>query len=181
MTDSSASQSDPDWHQSIYERLHEIAERALDRESPGHSLQPTLLVHDAYLKLTALNNFDPADRSQIMAIGANLVRQLLIDYARKRKAQKRGGEKKPENPLQVSLAPCASPVDLLELDEALQSLARESERAARVVELKFFGGLTHEEMSEQLDVSLRTIDYGWRFAKAGLYQQLGPLDESQTA
>jgi len=176
----SLSQTDSDWHQSIYERLHEIAERALSRESPGHSLQPTMLVHDAYLKLTALNNFDPADRSRIMAIGANFVRQLLIDYALKRQAQKRGGEKNRKNSLHVSFAPCANLVDLLELDDALQALSGESERAARVVELKFFGGLTHDEISEQLSVSLRTIDNDWRFAKAWLYQQLGPLDDSNT-
>ena len=92
------------WHPSVYEQLHQIAERALKRESPGHSLQPTLLVNDAYLRLLEQRNVNPEDRSAVMAAGANIIRRLLVDYARKRKALKRGGEKGRGNRLHLSIA-----------------------------------------------------------------------------
>ena len=81
------------WHQSIYEQLREVAEKALRFERPGHSLQPTLLVNDAYLRLLEQRNVNPEDRSAVMAAGAKIIRRLLVDYARKRKSLKRGGEK----------------------------------------------------------------------------------------
>ena len=103
------------WHRSVYEQLHQIAERALQCETPGHSLQPTLLVNDAYLRLLEQRNVNPEDRSAVFAAGANIIRRLLVDYARKRKALKRGGEKGRGNGLHLSIVGNANVLDVLEL------------------------------------------------------------------
>jgi RNA polymerase sigma factor (TIGR02999 family) len=132
-----------------------------------------MLVHDAYMKLREQRNIDPADRSQMMAAGATIIRRLLVDYARARKAQKRGGSEDRQIPLHISVADSASQIDILELNDALETLARKNVRAAQVVELKFFGRLSGDEIAEQLGVSLRTINNDWRFAKAWLYHELG--------
>jgi RNA polymerase sigma factor (TIGR02999 family) len=164
------------WHDSIYDELYRLAERALRQESPGHSLQPTLLVNDAYLRLLDQRTVDPADRSQVMAFGAAVIRRLLVDYARRRKAQKRGGATGRGLPLHIAVADKANPLDLLELNEALDALGQENSRAAQVVELKFFGGLSGEEISERLGISLRTVNNDWRYAKAWLLDALGSSD-----
>ena len=169
------------WDQSIYDQLYGLAERALRRESAGHSLQPTLLVNDAYLKLQEQQNLDPADRSLMLAAGATIIRRLLVDYARQRKRLKRGGNDGRGIPLHISVADDANQLDILELNDALETLASELPRAARIVELKFFGGLTGEEIAEQLDVSLRTVNNDWKYAKAWLYRELGPGTESDSA
>ncbi len=161
-----------DWQNSVYDQLHRLAQGALKRETPGHSLQPTMLVNDAYLKLLEQKNVDPADRSQVMAAGATIIRRLLVDYARTRKAQKRGGPDGRGIPLHISVADSAKQLDVLELNDALEALGAENARAAQVVELKFFGGLSGDEIAEQLGVSLRTVNNDWRFAKAWLYRTL---------
>ncbi len=161
------------WNQSIYDQLYQIAEKALYREAPGHSLQPTLLVNDAYLRLLDQRNVTPEDRSAVIAVGANIIRRLLVDYARKRKRLKRGGEKGRGNPLHLSIGDHANQIDVLELNDALDVFAKERPRAAQVVELKFFGGLKAGEIAEQLGVSIRTVKNDWRFAKAWLYRELG--------
>lgn len=163
-----------DWNQSIYDQLHILAEKALRQERSGHSLQPTLLVNDAYLRLCDQHNLDPDDRSVMLAAGATIIRRLLVDYARGRKRLKRGGQKGRGIPLHISVADDANGLDVLELSDALDTLASEMPRAARIVELKFFGGLTGEEIAQQLDVSLRTVNNDWKFAKAWLYRELGP-------
>jgi RNA polymerase sigma factor (TIGR02999 family) len=173
MTESFDDEMPNDWHQSIYDQLHRIAGAALGRERPGHSLQPTLLVNDAYLRLLDQKNVDVGDRSQVMAAGATIIRRLLVDYARSRKAQRRGGAEGRGGALHMSVPDNANPIDLLDLHDALEKLARDNSRAARVVEMKFFGGLSGEEIAEQLDVSLRTVNNDWRFAKAWLYRTLG--------
>ena len=106
------------WHRSIYEQLHQIAEQALKREPPGHSLQPTLIVNDAYLRLLDQRNISPDDRSAMMAAGATIIRRLLVDYARKRKTLKRGGREGRGNRLHVSIANNANHIDVLELNDA---------------------------------------------------------------
>ena len=169
------------WHPSVYEQLHQIAEKALKCESPGHSLQPTLLVNDAYLRLLEQRNVNPEDRSAVMAAGANIIRRLLVDYARKRKALKRGGEKGRGKGLHLSIVGDANLLDVLELNDALEKLSEQRPRAAQVVELKFFGGLTGEEISEQIGVSLRTVKSDWRFAKAWLYRELGSDQDDSEA
>ena len=178
MQDPTPQQAGSGWQDSIYEQLHRLAEGALARETPGHSLQPTMLVHDAYLRLKEQRNVDPADRSQVMAAGATIIRRLLIDYARTRKSQKRGGADGRGVPLHISVADSANQLDILELNDALEALNQENPRAAQVVELKFFGGLSGEEIAKQLGVSLRTVNNDWRFAKAWLYRTLGSGQES---
>ena len=163
-----------EWNQSIYDQLHVLADRALRHEQPGHSLQPTLLVNDAYLRLRDQYNLDPANRSMMLAAGATIIRRLLVDYARSRKSLKRGGQHGRGIPLHISVADDANGLDVLELNDALDALAAQMPRAARIVELKFFGGLTGEEIAEQLDISLRTVNNDWKFAKAWLYRELGP-------
>lgn len=172
MADSKPQSGEQGWRNSVYDQLHRLAQDALAREAPGHSLQPTLLVNDAYLKLLEQRNVDPADRSKVMAVGATIIRRLLVDYARTRKAQKRGGPGGRGIPLPISIADSANHLDVLELNDALLTLGEVNPRAAQVVELKFFGGLIGEEIAEQLGVSQRTVKNDWRFAKAWLYRKL---------
>lgn len=167
------------WHSSIYEQLHQCAQKALANERPGHSLQPTLLVNDAYMRLLEQRNVDLADRSQVMAAGATIIRRLLVDYARARKAQRRGGVDGRGVPLHVSVADSANDLDVVELNDALEALAKQNVRAAQVVELRFFGGLSGEEIAQQLGISLRTVNNDWRFAKAWLYRTLGSDQEGR--
>lgn len=166
------------WSESIYDQLHQMAERALSQEPPGNSLQPTLLVNDAWLKLAKQENLAGRDRGEVLAAGATIIRRLLIDYARRRRSAKRGGEGGRGESLQISVADSDNQLDLLELNDALDSLERESSRAAKVVELKFFGGLTVEEIAVQLQVSIRTVKNDWRFAKAWLYRILSDQSAS---
>ena len=175
MTNPLISDETPSWQSSVYDQLHRLAERALKRETPGHSLQPTLLVNDAYLRLLEQRNVDAADRSQVMAAGATIIRRLLVDYARTRKAKKRGGADGRGIPLNISLADSAKTLDVLELHDALETLASENPRASQVVEMRFFGGLSGEEIAQQLDVSIGTVNNDWRFAKAWLYRALGNM------
>lgn len=170
-----------DWHDSLYHQLHDLASAALAREKPGHSLQPTLLVNDAYLRLQNQRNVQFSDRSQVMAAGATIIRRLLVDYARRRKAEKRGGAEKCRVTLPEAGPNSASQLDLIDLNDALDNLAGEHSRAARVVEMRFFGGLTMEEIGAELNVSSRTITNDWLFAKTWLYRVLGSHDSSTDA
>ncbi len=165
--------SQPTWQQSVYEQLHVIAKRAMEREPAGHSLQPTMLVNDAYLRLLEQNNVNRDDRSQVLAVGANIIRRMLVDYARKRRAEKRGGEGGRGFQLHVSLPGNAKVIDIVELNDVMEKLAQKHERTAQVVELKFFGGMSSEEIADHLSVSVKTVKNDWRFAKAWLYRQLG--------
>lgn len=161
-----------DWQNSVYDQLHRLAQGALNHETPGHSLQPTMLVNDAYLKLLEQNNVDPEDRSQVMAAGAVIIRRLLVDYARRRNAKKRGGPEKCRISLPNAEPDAASEIDVLELHDALNVFSENNPRAAKVVELKFFGGLTSEEIAAELNVSSRTVGGDWQFAKAWLYSHM---------
>ena len=160
------------WQASIYEQLHQVAEKALQREKPGHSLQPTLLVNDAYIRLLDQKNVDSSDRSAVMAAGAVIIRRLLVDYARKRKSQKRGGAKGRGNRLHLSIADDANQIDVLELNDALETLGVQRARAAQVVELKFFGGLKVDEIAEIIGVAPITVKREWQRAKAWLFLEL---------
>lgn len=164
-------QSNRSWQQSIYDELYRLAERALGREAAAHSLQPTMLVDDAYLYLLKQRNVDMARRSQVLAAGARFLRRILVDQARKRGAQKRGGDCQRYS-LHLCVADDANRIDVLDLNDALKALAVDHPRAAQVVELKFFGGLTGEEVADHLSISLRTVNTDWRFAKAWLYRRL---------
>jgi RNA polymerase sigma factor (TIGR02999 family) len=179
MTASARPNDSSGWQYSLYDQLYRLARGALARETPGHTLQPTILVHDAFVRLLEQRNVNLDDRSQVLAAGATIIRRLLVDYARARKAQKRGGAAGRGIPLHISLVDSANQLDVLELNDALEVLGNENSRAAQVVELKFFGGLSGEEIAEQMGVSLRTVNNDWRFAKAWLYRALGSEQTSR--
>ncbi|HEY0005275.1 MAG TPA: sigma-70 family RNA polymerase sigma factor [Pyrinomonadaceae bacterium] len=156
----------------VYDELRRIAHRYVQRERSGHTLQTTALVNEAYLRLAGQQKIEWHNRAHFFAVTAQVMRRILIDYARRRHYAKRGGDAK-----QVTLdeAQAMSPeraAELLALDEALSELARLDQRKSRVVELRYFGGLSLEETAEALEVSLMTVRRDWRAAKAWLYQTI---------
>ncbi len=156
----------------VYSELHGIAARQMRRERADHTLNATALVHEAYLKLMDQNQISWQNRAHFFAIAARAMRQVLISYARKHNAEKRGGGT-PNTLLdgkEISLGERAD--ELLALDEALTHLAGFDERLAQVVEYRFFGGLTIEETAALLDVSTMTVKRDWNKAKAWLYREL---------
>jgi RNA polymerase sigma factor (TIGR02999 family) len=167
---------DSEWHQSVYDELYRLADRALRKEAAGHSLQPTMLVDDAYLYLLEQQNVDMTHRAKVMAVGATFLRRILVDHARRRKAEKRGGKNRNRKSLHISIADDANAIDVLELNEVMDLLAAENPRAAQVVELKFFGGMSNALVADHLSVSSRTVSTDWRFAKAWIGRHLSDLD-----
>lgn len=158
----------------VYEELKKVARGYLRRERPGHTLQATALVHEAYLRMAAERGAGWQGRAHFFALAAKLMRQILTDHARKRKADKRGAgiDLVPiQEGFHVSEENCAM---LPELDEALRRLAEIDPRSAQVVEMRFFGGLTEEEIGEVLGVSVRTVKRTWAMARAWLYGELAP-------
>jgi len=160
----------------VYEELHHLASGYLNREATGHTLQPTALVNEAYLRLVDQRRVDWRNRAQFLGLAASMMRRILVNHARDRSAQKRGGAAR-----QVSLslleAPSGRPdVDLIALEDALGRLAAQDERKSRVVELKFFGGLTTEEIAEVLQTSGATVEREWSFARAWLYDAIEGKD-----
>jgi RNA polymerase sigma factor (TIGR02999 family) len=161
----------------LYRELRGLAASYIRRERKDHTLQPTALVHEAYLRMVDQTQVESRSRAQFFAIAANLMRQILIHHARKHGAAKRGGGNKVE--LDEAAAVVAqSGVDLIALDQALNKLAELDPRKAKVVELRFFGGLMEEEIAEVLGVSAVTVRREWRIARAQLQNQLagGALD-----
>jgi len=159
----------------VYDELRRLAGRFMAREPVGHTLQPTALVHEAYLRLVDQTRTGFTGRTHFLAVGAQVMRRLLIDHARKRGAAKRGlGWRRvtlgPGS--EPSLAEALSAEDLLSLDAALNKLAELDEREARVVTLRFFGGLTVEEVAEAVGVSKRTVECDWRHARSWLRVEL---------
>ena len=156
----------------VYEELHRLAVARLRRERPDHTLQPTALVHEAYLRLIDQHKADWRNRAQFFGLAAAMMRRILVNHARDRAAQKRGGAAE-----KVSLSAAAEwageqELDLLGLDEALAQLAELDPRKAQIVDLKFFAGLNTEEIAEVLQVSASTVERDWRFARAWLYDAL---------
>ena len=155
----------------VYKELRAAAHAYLKRERPGHTLQTTALVHEAYLRLVDQPAFDAESRSHFVAIASRLMRQILVDYARSRGAEKRGSDRKVE--LDVALAmPHMRNLDVVSLDDALNDLAKLDEQQSRIVELRFFGGLTTEETAELLGISRSTAKREWNVAKAYLGRQM---------
>lgn len=155
----------------VYEALRGLAAAYLHQERRDHTLQPTALVHEAYLKV-ARGSSEWKSQTHFQAIAANAMRQILVDHARARQTQKRGGKG-----LRVTLTPDSVSVpgmdmDLLALDEALKQLSRLDERKARVVELRFFGGLTCAEVASEIGISPKTVEADWYFARAWLRDRL---------
>lgn len=157
----------------VYDELHRQAHRYLRRERQNHTLQTSALINEAYLKLVEQRNVHFESRTHFFAIAANLMRQILIDYAKTKHRLKRGGVKS-DLPLEeaVLVAGEEKNFDLIGLDEALSRLAEFDPQQARVVELKFFGGLSTEETAEVLKISPSTVKRDWALAKAWLYQEL---------
>jgi len=156
----------------VYQELRRLARRQMLRERPGHTLQTTALINEAYLRLVDLRNVQWQNRAHFFALCARLMRRILVDFARSRQYAKRGGGGQPVS-LDESLV--VSPVhstDLVAVDDALKDLAKVDARKAQVVELRFFGGLTVEESAEVLEVSPETVRRDWRLAKAWLLREL---------
>lgn len=160
----------------IYRELRKLAAAKLARERRGHTLQPTALIHEAYLKLVEHKQGQWQNRAHFFFVASQIMREILIDYARKHRAAKRGGgQEKVSLDDAVIFAPEKSKV-LLELDDALQALAKVDERKARLIELKYFGGLRGEEIAEALHISMATVNRDARLAEAWLQRYLTPTD-----
>lgn len=158
----------------VYSELHRLAGHYMRGQKAGHTLQTTALVNEAYLRLIDSSQVQWQDRQHFFAISAQLMRRILVDSARARQSRKRGGggevqKIELEEAVQISEE---QPVDLVALDEALKTLAELSPRQAQIVELKYFGGLSEEEMAGALDVSTRTVRRDWSVARAWLYREL---------
>ena len=158
----------------VYNELRAIAHRHLIHERPGHTLSTTALVHEAYERLIDQTRVDWQDRAHFCGVAAQAMRRILIDYARRRQAQKRGGKQQPVSLDHAHVAVNEQATLLLSLDQALNRLSDLNDRLARVVELRFFGGLTEEEAAEVLGVSDRTVRRDWVKAKAWLFKELYP-------
>lgn len=159
--------------EAVYPELRRIARVKLSRERAGHTLQPTALVHEAYLKLVEQDNVSWANRSHFYAVAATAMRRILVDHARRRGADKRGG-----GAIHVTLSaagenlPSGPTSDILAVDEALRKLEQLNPLKAKVVELRYFAGLEETEVAEVLGVSRSTVQRDWRFAKAWLLREL---------
>lgn len=157
----------------VYDELRALARAQLRREDPGHTLNATALVHEAYLRLAERNALHPRDRHHFFAIAAQCMRRVLVDHARARKRKKRGA-----GSVALSLENAGAvlaneaPADILALDDALNRLAVASPRAARVVEQRFFAGLTLQETAVSLGVSLKTVQRDWLLARAWLQKEI---------
>jgi RNA polymerase sigma factor (TIGR02999 family) len=156
----------------VYNELHRLAHRYMAREEPGQNLQTTALVHEVYLRLVDVENVDWQNRTHFYSLCARLMRRILVDFARSRNYQKRGGQ---IPHIQLEEAATVSAVigsEILSVDEALQHLAEVDPRKSDVVELRFFGGLTVQETAAALQVSEETVMRDWRLAKAWLLREL---------
>jgi RNA polymerase sigma factor (TIGR02999 family) len=156
----------------VYDELRRLAHHYMTRENAGHILQTTALVNEAYLQLIDANTVEWQDRAHFFAISANLMRRILIHFARSRNSQKRGGKFSHVSLHEAALLSSEQDADLIELDEALTALSAIDQRKAKVVELRFFGGLSLEETGEVLGVSPDTVWRDWDLAKAWLYREM---------
>lgn len=157
----------------IYETLRKMAHKQMQAERSNHTLQPTALVHEAYLKLVAQSAQSFENRLHFFSIAARQMRRILIDHARARVAAKRGGSCVQVDDFDVADARSVEgSADLIELNQAIETLAALSEKQARLVELKFFAGCTNEEIAELLDVSLATVKREWALARAWLKREI---------
>jgi RNA polymerase sigma factor (TIGR02999 family) len=156
----------------VHAELHRLAKRYMAQERTGHTLQTTALVNEAYLRLIDWKNVEWQNRAHFFGVAAQLMRRILVDYARRRQSLKRGGEW-----IQVSLAEAAEvaeerSVNFVALDDALEGLAEVDPRKSRIVELRFFGGLSVEETAEVMKLSPRTVAHEWSLAQAWLHREL---------
>ncbi len=156
----------------VYNELRRLAAHYMKAERPDHTLQPTALVHEAYLRLVGRGQRDWKDRAHFFAVAADTMRTLLVDHARARLAAKRGGGRTRTELGDTAETNCLEGEDLIALDEALSRLAVQDARQARIVELRYFGGLDIREVAAVLGISERTVKREWSMAKAWLYVEL---------
>ena len=167
----------------VYEELHRQAHRHLRGERAGHTLQTTALINEAYLRLVEQKDVRWQNRAHFFGLAANMMRRILVDYAKTRQRAKRGGKEEPlalDDLLVVKAETTneATKIDLILLNEALNKLAEKDERQARIVELRYFSGLSIEETAEVLDISTMTVKRDWNVAKAWLRREISSKNES---
>ena len=156
----------------VYDELKRLAAHYLRGERRDHTLQPTALVHEAYLRLTRLTDLDWRSRSHFFAIAATVMRRILVDHARAQRANKRDGLRDAVSLDEALVVSPEKSSELVALDEALERLAKLDARQSKIVELRYFGGLSEEETGEVLGISSRTVKRDWRVAKAWLYNEV---------
>ena len=155
----------------VYGELRELAAGYLRRERSGHTLQPTALVHEAYLRLVGQREVDWDNRAQVLGMAAQMMRRILVNHAAARNAAKRGGGE-PRLPLEAALEQEDRPISLVALDEALRGLEAMDPRQGQIVELRFFGGLSVDEVAEVLGISEATVKREWSVAKRWLRREM---------
>jgi RNA polymerase sigma factor (TIGR02999 family) len=160
----------------IEQELHRIAHQYMNREGPGHTLQTTALVNEAYLRLVDQKNVRWQNRAHFFAIAAQTMRHILIDHARAQARAKRGGKARKISLSEVAVVSEGRARELVALDEALERLAERDPRRARVVELRFYGGLNTDEIAEVLGISANTVTRDWNMARAWLLRELSAED-----
>ncbi len=164
----------------VYDELRELARRRLQRERPDHTLQATALVHEAYIRLVGWDSRPWSDRAHFYRAAAEAMRRILIEHARGRGRAKRGGDRVRVDLEHANLSTWQDPDELLALDEALRRLKDRDPRAAEIVQLRFFAGLSVEETAKALEVSVRTVHREWKFVKAWLFRALGESADEPT-
>ncbi len=156
----------------VHTELHRLAQRMMSRENPGHTWQTTELVNEAYMRLLGQQDVEWQDRAHFFALAAQVMRHLLVDHARARQMNKRGGGAQRVTLDEVTLITPERPVALLALDEALDHLASFDSQKSRIVEMRYFGGLTVEEVAEVLGIAASTVNREWARAKLWLYREI---------
>jgi len=156
----------------VRKELHRLAAHYMAEEPPGHDLQPTALINEAYLRLVDWKNIQWADRAHFFGMAANMMRRVLVDYARSRDRLKRGGEAIQVSFTEAANVPVPQSADVLALDKSLRELEKIDPRKSQIVEMRFFGGLSQEETAEALNVSVATVRRDWSLARAWLAREL---------
>jgi len=156
----------------VRKELHRLAAHYMAEEPAGHDLKPTALINEAYLRLVDWKNIQWADRAHFFGMAANMMRRVLVDYARSRDRLKRGGEAIQVSFTEAANVPVPQSADVLALDKALRELEKIDSRKSQIVEMRFFGGLSQEETSEALHVSVATVRRDWSLARAWLAREL---------
>ena len=167
--------------EAVYAELHRIASRQMKRERPGHTLQTTALVHEAYLRLVGAQSLEIQNRGHFFAVASRQMRRVLVDSARRANSQKRGAGVDVEDLSSIQLGTEQPGVDLLLLDRSLHELELLEPRAARVVEMRYFGGYTDQEIAETLGVSVPTVRRDWEYARSWLFGRMHPAKNADAA
>ena len=164
----------------VYDELHRMAKRYMRQQDPGHTLRTTALIHEAYLRLVGQREKPGENRSHFFGVTAKAMRHILVDYARSRHSEKRGGQARHVSLDETAVVSTARARELVQLDDALEQLTKLAPRQGRVVELRYFGGLSVAETAEVLKVSPDTVMRDWSLAKAWLYKTLSRHENDGT-